>query len=117
MAEPPVSIEAALVRRAREGDARAFRQIFDRYAPRVRRFARDLLRDAAAADEATQETFVRAHRQLGTLREDARLSPWLLGIARNVSRERGRARKKQRCSRETDSHRRAPTAPGATRPE
>lgn len=100
MAERPVSIEAALVRRARRGDARAFRQIFDRHAPRVRRFLRDLLRDAASADEATQETFVRAHRQLSKLRDDARLGPWLFGIARNVFRERSRERKKQQLHAE-----------------
>ena len=36
--------------------------IFHRHAPSVRRFVGDLLRDDAAADEATQETFVRALR-------------------------------------------------------
>ncbi len=91
----PVSIEQALVLRARRGDAAAFRRIFDRHAPSVRRFLRDLLRDQASADEATQETFVRAHRGLAKLKDDTRLGPWLFGIARNVFRERSRARKKQ----------------------
>ena len=61
--------------------------IFHRHAPSVRRFVGDLLRDDAAADEATQETFVRAHARLRTLREDERLGGFLLGIARMVSME------------------------------
>ena len=92
---PPVSIEHALVARACRGDARAFRRIFDRHAPAVRRFLSDLLQDSASADETTQETFVRAHRSMSTLRDDTRLGPWLFGIARNVFRERSRARKRQ----------------------
>ena len=34
-----------------------------------------------------QETFVRAYRNLGTMRADTQLSTWLFGIARNVVRE------------------------------
>jgi RNA polymerase sigma-70 factor (ECF subfamily) len=59
----------------------------------VRRFLRDLLGDPEAADEGTQETFVRAHRRMGTVRETERLLPWLFGIARNVSHEQLRARR------------------------
>lgn len=90
-----ISIERAIARRARSGDPRAFRMIFERHATSVRRFLGDLLRDDAAADEATQETFVRAHRKLDTMREDAKLLPWLFGIARNVFYERLRERKRQ----------------------
>lgn len=91
-AERPVAIEQALVARAAQGDQRAFQRIFQRYAPPVQRFLRDQLRDAASADEATQETFVRAHRNLSRIREGAKLKSWLFGIARNVARERMRAR-------------------------
>jgi len=76
--------ERALLRRARAGDPVAFRTLFERHAPGVWRFLRDLLRDEAAADEATQETFVRAHGRLGALRDEDRLGAWLLGIARHV---------------------------------
>jgi RNA polymerase sigma-70 factor, ECF subfamily len=79
-----------LVDRARRGEAEAFRVIFERHAPSVRRFLGDLLRDDAAADEATQETFVRAHARLRTLRDDERLGGFLLGIARMVSMEQMR---------------------------
>ena len=95
--EQPAPLERALVRRARAGDPQAFRTVFDRYVVRVRRFLRDLLREDAAADEATQETFVRAHRLLSGLRDDDRLASWLLGIARNVAMEQLRARRKARA--------------------
>jgi len=77
------------------GDPAAFRVLFDRHAAAVRRFLRDLLRDEARADEATQETFVRAHARLATLRNDQRLRPWLLGIARRVWLEEARRRRPQ----------------------
>ena len=40
-----------MVERARAGESEAFRVIFERHAPAVRRFLGDLLRDAPAADE------------------------------------------------------------------
>ncbi|QQR44428.1 RNA polymerase sigma factor [Myxococcus xanthus] len=76
--------ERTLLRRARTGDPAAFRWLFERHAAGVWRFLKDLLRDEAAADEATQETFVRAHARLGALRDEDRLGAWLLGIARHV---------------------------------
>lgn len=97
-AAEPVPIDRAVVARARSGDPRAFRLVFERYAPPVRRFLRGLLRDAGATDEATQETFVRAYRQLGGLREEERLGPWLLGIARNVAFEQLRLRRRYQQS-------------------
>lgn len=77
------------------GDPGAFRVLFDRHAAPVRRFLRDLCRDEAAADEGTQETFVRAHARLASLRDDQRLRPWLLGIARRVFLEELRRRRPQ----------------------
>ncbi len=86
---PPrvVALDLALTVRASSGDATAFRQIYDRHAPTVFRFLVNLLGDRAAADEATQETFVRAHTRLRFMREGDKLLPWLLGIARNVCME------------------------------
>jgi|CXWL01.1.fsa_nt_gi RNA polymerase sigma-70 factor (ECF subfamily) len=84
--------EEGRVRRAQAGDAQAFRALFDGSVGAVRRFLADLLRDREAADEATQETFVRAHRQLPTLKEKQRFKAWVLGIARNVAFEHRRGR-------------------------
>ena len=79
--------DPALLDRAQSpgrGGAEAFRMIFERHAPAVRRFVGGVLRDGPAADEATQETFVRAHARLGSVRDAQRLRSWLLGIARIV---------------------------------
>jgi RNA polymerase sigma-70 factor (ECF subfamily) len=92
---PPLSEERVLIRRAVEGDPLAFRRLFEDHAPPVRRFIGDLLRDDAAADEAAQETFVRAHARLASLRDDEKLLPWLFGIARRVCMEEQRARRRQ----------------------
>src|SRR5437016_1000887 len=70
--------DAKLLERAAGGDARAFRQIYDRHALAVYRFLSGLLRDRAAADEATQETFVRAHARLRDVREGDKLLGFLL---------------------------------------
>lgn len=84
------SSDEALVLRAQEGEAAAFRVLFERNVSGVRRFLGDLLKDSSAADEATQETFVRAHALLGRLKDRVRLQGFLLGIARNVAFEHHR---------------------------
>ena len=86
------SVEDPLLLRAQRGDSAAFRALFLRHSPGVRRYLGDLLRDDAAADDATQETFLRAFDSLRSLRDGARLSSWLFGIARNVFLEQCRAR-------------------------
>jgi RNA polymerase sigma-70 factor, ECF subfamily len=83
---------ADLIARACAGDAEAFRLIFERYSRPVLGFLYDLVSDRGLADELTQETFVRAYRNLHTMREETKLSTWLFGIARNVAREALRAR-------------------------
>jgi RNA polymerase sigma-70 factor (ECF subfamily) len=83
-----------LLLRARAGDVEAFRMIFDRQSPGVRRFLGDVLRDDVAADEGTQETFVRAHQRLPTIEDPGKLQGWLFGIARLVSFEQLRRRRR-----------------------
>jgi RNA polymerase sigma-70 factor (ECF subfamily) len=81
-----------LVTRVCQGDAEAFRLIFERYSRPVISFIYDMVNDRALAEELTQETFVRAFRAIHTMRADTKLSTWLFGIARNVARESLRAR-------------------------
>lgn len=83
---------ADLVTRVCQGDADAFRLIFERYSRPVISFIFDMVNDRALAEELTQETFVRAYRAIHTMRRETKLSTWLFGIARNVARESLRAR-------------------------
>src|SRR3954463_3458530 len=87
-----------------------FRAVYDAHARSVRRFLGDLLRDDAGADEATQETFVRAHAKLATLREGEKVLPWLFGIARNVFYEELRARKRHLRSLDDDERDEEPSS-------
>jgi RNA polymerase sigma-70 factor (ECF subfamily) len=87
------SMDAALVVRAVAGDPVAFRRLYERHSPRLYRFLCDLLRDASAAEEALQESFVRAHGKLASLRDPDKVRPWLYGIARLVVMEARRARR------------------------
>src|SRR3954463_15795857 len=83
-----------LIARVREGSDAAFQMIFERYSRPVISFIYDMVGERELAEELMQETFVRAYRNLAALREDARLSTRLFGIAKNVAREQLRSRQK-----------------------
>lgn len=89
-----------LIARVRSGDQHAFQLIFDRYSRPIISFIYDITNDRELSEELMQETFVRAYKNLGTLRGDAKLSTWLFGIAKNVARESLRFR--QRASRKVE---------------
>jgi RNA polymerase sigma-70 factor (ECF subfamily) len=90
-------IAPGVVERARGGDEEAFHSIFNRYGRPVLSFIHNFVGNRELAEELAQETFVRAYRNLGGLKDDLRLSTWLFGIARNVVRESARqARKDER---------------------
>src|SRR5438132_364577 len=82
---PSPAADGEIMARARAQDRLALHALYARHAGAIGRFLRDLLGNPAAAADATQETFVRAFRRIPTLRDDARLLPWLFGIARNVA--------------------------------
>jgi len=57
------------------------------YVPRVYRFALRLTHDAHAAEDLTQETFLRAWSRRGLLREPGSIHVWLFRIAANLWRD------------------------------
>jgi RNA polymerase sigma-70 factor, ECF subfamily len=57
----------------------------------LRQFIRRRVSDDDAADDLLQETFLRIHRKLGTLRDSDRLAVWVYQIARNVVRDHHRS--------------------------
>ena len=81
-----------LIARVRGGDEEAFRLIFDRYGRPIISFIYDMVGRRDLAEELAQETFVRAYKGIGSLKDDTKLSTWLFGIAKNVARESIRAR-------------------------
>lgn len=91
-----VHVDRALVRRILQGDAEAFRGVFDSFFPRLYRFALARLdNDADAAGEVVQQTFCKAIERLHTYRGEAALYTWFCQVCRNTiidyRRARGRA--------------------------
>jgi len=78
--EPP---DSDLVAAAIGGDVPSFEIIYRRYAARVYGLCIRLARNAADAQDCTQETFIKAWRQLHHFRGDASLGTWLHRIAVN----------------------------------
>jgi RNA polymerase sigma-70 factor (ECF subfamily) len=66
------------------GERAASEQALERHRGKIERHIRSLVRDRALAEDLTQETLVRAHQQLVTLRDPGALGPWLYRIATHV---------------------------------
>ncbi len=75
------------------GDPRAFGRIYDRHAAVILALCRTLIpgRSLPDAEDAAQETFLRAHRMLDRLTDPTGFRPWLYQIARLVCSERRRS--------------------------
>jgi len=73
-----------VIARWREGDRDAFEEVVDRYGLQLLRTARLILRDDALAEDAIQDTFLKAWQRIGSLRDEDP-GPWLTRIAMNES--------------------------------
>ncbi|HEV2813249.1 MAG TPA: RNA polymerase sigma factor [Solirubrobacteraceae bacterium] len=83
--------EDDLVDRARGGDAAAYGEIVRRYQQIAFRTAYAIGGDAAEAEDAAQEAFLKAYAAMPRFRRGAPLRPWLLTIVANEARNRRRA--------------------------
>jgi RNA polymerase sigma-70 factor (ECF subfamily) len=90
----PSTPDTELARLTAAGDVAAFRLLMQRHNQALFRTARAILRDDAEAEDAVQESWLAAHRALGTFRGDSKLSTWLVRIAVNESL--GRLRRNRR---------------------
>ncbi|MFT4298147.1 MAG: sigma-70 family RNA polymerase sigma factor [Aeromicrobium sp.] len=88
--------DRSLTARARAGDRGAFGQLYDRHVRPVYGQAYGILGDHAAAEDATQETFVTAWRKLPTITTEDSLLPWLLVTARYTALNARRAAQRRR---------------------
>jgi len=76
--------ERELTRRAAHGDRAAFGEIVRRHQQAVFNVAYRLLGNRQDAEDAAQETFLRAYQFFGRFNADRPLAPWLKRIAVNV---------------------------------
>lgn len=94
IARMELDTDAALVRRAREGDYGAFEALFERYRTMAYRFAYQMVGRRDDAEDVVQEAFVRAYQNLHRYRDEAKFTTWLLRIVTNLCTDE--ARKHQR---------------------
>jgi RNA polymerase sigma-70 factor, ECF subfamily len=73
-----------LIGRAKRGDKEAFTVIVLEHGDRLYSVAYRILRDAVRAEDAVQQTFLVAWRELPTLRDDGRLEAWLYRLLVNA---------------------------------
>ena len=76
--------ERELIERCRSGDDTAFAELVDRYKDLVYGLIYRMVPDRGAADDLSQEVFLKVHRGLPYFRGEARLSTWVFRIVQNV---------------------------------
>jgi len=83
--------ESDLIDRAKRGDTAAYGALVRTHQAIAFRTAYLIAGNAADAEEAAQDAFVKAHRALGRFRRGAPFRPWLLAIVANEARNRTRS--------------------------
>ncbi len=99
---PGGDADAAAVERVRRGDADAFAEVVRRHYGACLRYAERLLGDRADAEDAVQETFIRAYDALGRYEERSRFRAWLFAVLATECRAQAtrRARRARRIVRD-----------------
>ena len=85
-------LTAAVLEKVRQRDPQALAALFDHHFSRIYNLAHRLLGERTAAEDVTQEVFLRVHQaahQLDTQRDPG---PWLMTITANLCREQWRSR-------------------------
>lgn len=75
--------ERALRTRLIAGEDAAYRECYQKYAPKLMRLLGGIVRNKARAEELLQETFVAAFRSIASFRGEVSLGTWLARIATN----------------------------------
>jgi len=102
-------IDSELAAAARSGDRDAFGELIARHAPAARRVARSILRHREDADDAAQDGFYSAWRNLDRFDVTRPFGAWLIRIVINAAQDLRR----RRAVRATEPL--PPDAPAATR--
>jgi len=92
--------ERELLARARDGDTRSYGDLVRSHQDRIYGLIFRLVRDPGLAEELTQDAFVRAFRNLGRFRGEARFATWVYRIAVNLCHDHRDSRAAQGKSRE-----------------
>ena len=95
---PSSRLESAMdelqwVRRCRHGDEAALGSLIARHRNRLIRTASNLLRDRHEAEDVAQESFLKAFREIGKLRDDRAFSGYLYRICVRLCMDRLRLKR------------------------
>jgi RNA polymerase sigma-70 factor, ECF subfamily len=75
--------DIGLIAACQQGEARAFRQVFDLYRDRVYGLCRHMAGNEHDAEDLAQESFALAFKGIGAFRADASFGTWLYRIVAN----------------------------------
>ena len=73
-----------IIARIRKGEHRLYARLVDRYKDKAMTLAKRILRDRRDAEEAAQDSFVRAYKALGTFQGTAKFGTWFYRIVYNA---------------------------------
>ena len=73
-----------LIKRFKDGDGSAFRELVQRYQDKIYNLCRYMIADANLAQDAAQDTFVKAYKALNIYKPDFEFYTWLYRIAVNT---------------------------------
>lgn len=79
-------VDQQLVERAQRGDKHAFELLVGKYQRRLGRLISRFVRNAAEAEDLTQEAFIKAYRALPAFRGDSAFYTWLYRIGINTAK-------------------------------
>jgi RNA polymerase sigma factor (sigma-70 family) len=83
--------DAALARRAQDGQTRAFQILVERHSSALRRWLGRVLPNRDSADDVAQEAFLKAWRNLNRWDRRASFRSWLFAIANHAAADARRA--------------------------
>jgi RNA polymerase sigma-70 factor, ECF subfamily len=72
-----------LATRTADGEIQAFEEIIDRYQTRLLRYASNLLRDTADAEDVVQDSLLSAYKNINSFDPSKKFSSWIYRIVHN----------------------------------
>src|SRR6478672_2419462 len=97
-------LERSLLRRLRDRDERAFRELVSAHRDRVYNITFRMLGNRAEAEDVAQEVFITVFKTIDTFREESKFSTWLYRVTVNHCKNRIKylSRRKDRDRDELD---------------
>lgn len=84
-------MDRALILRVKQGDKIAFDTLIEQHRELMFRYAYLIVRDAARAEDVTQEAVLQIYKHFATFDHSKPFRPWAIGIIRNIARNQNRA--------------------------